>query len=165
MRAFYPINLFVTHGTSAWLGDFWVATGGGLVREVRFGVPAPDHLGDDPLGRDAAGQIREFLDGSRRAFDMPMDWDNMPPGHRAILKTLYETIHWGDYVTYGELAAMAGLPGAARAAETACRMNPFAIVVPAHRVIAAGNRLGGFLGRPDLKTRLLAREGSGPFRA
>ena len=71
---------------------------------------------------------------------------------------------WGDYVTYGALAAMAGYPGAARAAGTACRMNPFVIAVPAHRVIAAGNRLGGFLGRPDIKRRLLEREGSGPFK-
>jgi methylated-DNA-[protein]-cysteine S-methyltransferase len=164
MRALYPINEFVTHGPHTWLGDFWVATRDGLVQEVRFGVPAPEHHGDDPLGRRVTAQIQEFLCGDRRAFDVPLNWSNMPPGHLAILKTLYETIHWGDYVTYGELAAMAGLPGAARAAGTACRMNPFAIVVPAHRVIAAGNRLGGYLGRPDVKTRLLAREGSGPFR-
>jgi methylated-DNA-[protein]-cysteine S-methyltransferase len=158
----HPRN--VTQGPRTWLGNFWVATHHGLVQEVSFGVPPPGREGDDALGRDASRQIKEFLTGDRRAFDLPLDWTVMPPAHRAILKTLYETIHWGDYVTYGELAAMAGYPGAARAAGTACRMNPFALVVPAHRVIAAGNRLGGFLGRPDIKRRLLDREGSGPFK-
>jgi methylated-DNA-[protein]-cysteine S-methyltransferase len=164
MKRYHPEERFVSEGARTWLGNFWVATNGHVVKEIAFGVPAPLHEEDDALGRDVARQIREFLEGERRAFDIPLDWSVMPPAHSAILKTLYETIRWGDVITYGELAAMAGYPGAARAAGTACRMNPFAIVVPAHRVIAAHNRLGGFLGRPDLKRRLLAREGSGPFR-
>jgi len=161
---YHPESLFVSEGASQWLGNFWVATDGRLVQQVAFGTPPPAHSEDDALGRDVARQLHEFLDGDRRSVEAPLDWAGLPPAHHAILQTLYETIHWGDTVAYGELAAMAGFPGAARAAGTACRMNPFAIVVPAHRVIAAGNRLGGFLGRPDLKRRLLAREGSGPFR-
>ncbi len=157
----------VTSGGASWLGHFWVATRNGLVTEIQFGIPEPLHHGDDggdPLGRDVARQVREFLQADRQSFDVPLDWTVLPPAHRDILRTLYECIHWGDTVAYGELAAMAGYPGAARAAGTACRMNPFAIVAPVHRVIAAGGRLGGFAGRPDLKQRLLAREGAGPFK-
>lgn len=156
-------ELHVTSGPATWLGRFWVATRNGLVTEIRFGIPEPHHQRDDPTGRKVAQQIVDFLEADRRRFDVPLDWSVLPPAHSAILRTLYETIHWGDTVAYGELAAMAGYPRAARAAGTACRLNPFAIVVPAHRVIAAGPRLGGYLGRPDLKKKLLAREGSGPF--
>jgi methylated-DNA-[protein]-cysteine S-methyltransferase len=164
MLLYHGDNRFVSEGPRTWLGNFFVVTNGRAVLEVSFGQPLPAYEEDDPLGRRVAREVQEFLEGGRRAFDLPLDWSVVPPAHSAILRTLYETVHWGDTVTYGELAAMAGYPGAARAAGTACRLNPFALVVPAHRVIAAGNRLGGFLGRPDLKRRLLAREGSGPFR-
>jgi O-6-methylguanine DNA methyltransferase len=64
----------------------------------------------------------------------------------------------GEVVTYGELAALAGRPGAARAAGTFCAQNRFAVFVPCHRVVAAGG-LGGYgsLGL-DYKRRLLALE-------
>lgn len=158
------MDMRITQGPRTWLGEFCVGTRYDAVVEINFGGSALHPIDDDSLGREVAAQIHEFLEGDRRAFDMPMDWSVMPPAHAAILRTLYECVHWGDYVAYGELAAMAGLPGAARAAGTACRHNPFAIVVPAHRVIAAGGRIGGYGGRIDIKRKLLAREGLGPFR-
>jgi methylated-DNA-[protein]-cysteine S-methyltransferase len=62
-------------------------------------------------------------------------------------------------LSYGELAALAGSPGAARAAGSFCARNAFSPFVPCHRVVGA-NGLGGFgeLG-PDYKRRLLALEG------
>jgi methylated-DNA-[protein]-cysteine S-methyltransferase len=65
----------------------------------------------------------------------------------------------GEVVTYGELAALAGRPGAARAAGTLCATNRFAVVVPCHRVVGAGG-LGGFgsLGL-EYKRRLLRIDG------
>lgn len=159
-------DILVLEGPTNWLGPFWVASRGGLITEIRFG-PVPERAGrrthDDPLLLSVAVQIQEFLASDRRTFRVPLDWSVLPPGHGAILRTLVESVPWGDVVTYGELAAMAGLPGAARAAGAACRHNPFALVAPAHRVIAAGGRLGGYAGRPDIKKRLLDREGSGPF--
>lgn len=68
-------------------------------------------------------------------------------------------VAWGEVVTYGELAALAGRPGAARAAGSFCARNPYALVVPCHRVLAAGG-IGGY--GPSgvaLKRRLLALEG------
>lgn len=154
----------VTQGPETWLGPFWVATRNGLVTEIRFSEKPPQHAEDDRLGREVASQITQFLCNDRRAFDVPIDWTVMPRAHASILETLYEKVGWGDFVSYGELAAMAGYPGAARAAGTACRNCPWDIVVPAYRVIAAGGHIGGYGGRVGLKRKLLAREGTGPFK-
>ncbi len=67
----------------------------------------------------------------------------------------------GLTISYGELAEEAGHPGAARAAGSSLRRCPIALLIPAHRVIAAGNKPGGWTGRGGLETklRLLAIEG------
>lgn len=61
--------------------------------------------------------------------------------------------------SYGEIAARLGKPGAARAVGGACGANPVPLLVPCHRVLAAGGRLGGFSGGLDWKIRLLRVEG------
>jgi methylated-DNA-[protein]-cysteine S-methyltransferase len=68
------------------------------------------------------------------------------------------TIPWGEVRTYGELAAGLGRPGAARAVGAANGKNPVAILVPCHRVVAAGGQLGGYSGGLALKRELLAHE-------
>lgn len=65
----------------------------------------------------------------------------------------------GEVRSYAELAAMAGAPRAIRAAATAMAMCPAALVVPCHRVVASGMRLGGYGGRVARKRALLALEG------
>ena len=73
-------------------------------------------------------------------------------------------IPFGEVRTYGELAAAIGHPGAARAVGAANARNPVAILVPCHRVVAAGGRLGGYSGGLEVKRRLLATEaGYGPL--
>ena len=68
-------------------------------------------------------------------------------------------IPWGEVVSYGELAALAGRPRAARAAGSFCAENRFALIIPCHRVVAAGG-IGGYgAAGPELKRRLLALEG------
>jgi methylated-DNA-[protein]-cysteine S-methyltransferase len=71
----------------------------------------------------------------------------------------------GDLVTYGELAKRLGEPGAARAVGRALGRNPVPIVVPCHRVVAAGGRTGGFSanGGVSTKMRMLAIEGATLF--
>jgi methylated-DNA-[protein]-cysteine S-methyltransferase len=137
-----PERMRITLGPATWLGRFWVATRGALVTEIQFGVSPPDPQadgapvevhsdpplepvpeGDDPLGQEVARQIVDFLHADRRSFHLPLDWTVLPPAHADILRTLYECIRWGDIVNYGELAAMAGYPGAARAAGTACTIT------------------------------------------
>ena len=79
--------------------------------------------------------------------------------HRSVYQTLRRMAPPGVTTTYGELAAAAGRPGAARAVGTAMARNPVPIVVPCHRVLAAGGGLGGYGGGLDMKRSLLAIEG------
>jgi methylated-DNA-[protein]-cysteine S-methyltransferase len=66
----------------------------------------------------------------------------------------------GQTVSYGELAARAGNPKAARAVGTACARNPVPIVVPCHRVVGSSGSLVGYAGGLERKERLLALEGA-----
>lgn len=70
------------------------------------------------------------------------------------------TIPAGTTVTYGELAARLGRPGAARAVGSAVARNPISIVVPCHRVVGADGSLTGYAGGVEAKRRLLALEGA-----
>jgi methylated-DNA-[protein]-cysteine S-methyltransferase len=76
-------------------------------------------------------------------------------------RQIARTIPPGTTVSYGEIAARLGEPGAARDVGSALGHNPFAIVVPCHRVVAANGKLGGFSARGGVKTklRLLSIEG------
>jgi methylated-DNA-[protein]-cysteine S-methyltransferase len=87
-----------------------------------------------------------------------LDVDGCTPFQRAVIDAL-RAVPYGETVTYGELAALAGHPNAHRAAGSVCAGNRFPIVVPCHRVVAAGS-LGpyGATGT-EYKRRLLALEG------
>ena len=66
----------------------------------------------------------------------------------------------GQTRTYGELARMAGSPGAARAVGQAMARNPWPIIVPCHRVLGSDGALTGFGGGVDMKRRMLQMEGA-----
>jgi len=89
-----------------------------------------------------------------------LDYDGVPAFHRRIYETV-RGIRPGDSMTYGEVAMLAGAPGAARAVGQAMSRNPYAVIVPCHRVVAAGGRVGGFSARGGVgtKLRMLAAEG------
>jgi methylated-DNA-[protein]-cysteine S-methyltransferase len=76
---------------------------------------------------------------------------------RSVWRALLD-IPFGEVRTYGELARALGRPGAARAVGAANGRNPVAILVPCHRVVAAGGRLGGYAGGLETKRKLLAHE-------
>ncbi len=108
----------------------------------------------------AADQLLAYLEGDRRKFDLDLDWQLIGGSHRQVLQATAK-IPWGETVSYGEVAALAGKPGAARAAGTALSRNPIALIVPCHRVIKADGTTGGFGGGANsvaLKKRLLALE-------
>jgi methylated-DNA-[protein]-cysteine S-methyltransferase len=110
---------------------------------------------------ELVGRFRAYFAGERVDFgDVELDLDWMTPFQRSVADTLRE-VPYGETVTYGELAALAGYPNAQRAAGTYCAGNRFGLVVPCHRVVAAGG-LGsyGSLGL-EYKRRLLALEGNG----
>ena len=92
---------------------------------------------------------------------VPLDMDGVPLFHRRVYE-LARSIAPGHTLTYGEIAAQLGEPGSARAVGHALGRNPFAIIVPCHRVLAAGGGLGGFSAPGGVKTKLklLAIEGA-----
>jgi methylated-DNA-[protein]-cysteine S-methyltransferase len=89
-----------------------------------------------------------------------LDMDLVPRFHRRVYEAA-RSIPRGVTMTYGALAARIGAAGSARAVGQALARNPFAIIVPCHRVVAAGGRIGGFSANGGIatKSRLLAIEG------
>lgn len=99
-----------------------------------------------------------------RYDDLELDDTELAPFQRELLAAARSLV-WGEVVTYGGLAALAGRPRAARAAGSFCAANRWSLVVPCHRVVAAGRDEPFALGRygpagPALKRRLLALEGT-----
>ncbi|WP_438027375.1 methylated-DNA--[protein]-cysteine S-methyltransferase [Sorangium sp. So ce233] len=90
-----------------------------------------------------------------------LDMERVPPFHRRVYEVA-RTIPPGATLTYGDIAGRLGARGSARAVGQALGRNPFPIVVPCHRVLAAGGRVGGFSGNGGVTTklRLLAIEGA-----
>jgi methylated-DNA-[protein]-cysteine S-methyltransferase len=110
---------------------------------------------------EVAIEIDEYFRGHRRRFTMPVDLSAVEaPFPRAVYETLHRAVGFGETVSYGELAEMAGRPGAARAVGNAMSRNPVPIVVPCHRVVTSGGRIGGY-GTSGVRTKrfLLALEG------
>lgn len=110
------------------------------------------------LLRDCARQVDEYLRGARRAFDLPL----APEGSEFQRRVWIEIarIPYGQTLSYAELAARAGAPGAARAAGAATGRNPHSIIVPCHRVVGSDGSLTGYAGGIERKTRLLRIEGA-----
>ena len=93
--------------------------------------------------------------------DTPLCMDGVPAFHRQVYE-LVRRIPAGQTLSYGEVAQRLGKPGAARAVGQAMGRNPFPIIVPCHRVLAANGKLGGFtaFGSTDTKQRMLQIEGA-----
>lgn len=118
----------------------------------------------DGAARTAIAGVRGLLSGERvdlRA--LALDLDGVPAFDRRVYDVASE-IPAGRTLTYGAVAGRLGEPGAARAVGAALGRNPVPIIVPCHRVLAAGGRTGGFSapGGATTKRRLLAIEGAAP---
>jgi methylated-DNA-[protein]-cysteine S-methyltransferase len=93
---------------------------------------------------EAMRQLEEYFAGGRHEFDLPVDLQ-MGKFERTMMEALAR-VPYGTTVSYGELATMAGHPGAARAAGNVMRGNQLMIVRPCHRVIGADGSLRGYGG-------------------
>jgi methylated-DNA-[protein]-cysteine S-methyltransferase len=110
----------------------------------RFGgIPA------EPADVDGAW----LLDGSAPVLDLA----GLPPFDRRVYEAV-RRVPAGQTVTYGEVAALVGSPGAARAVGNAMARCPLFPAVPCHRVVRASDGWSGWGGDPAMKRRLLARE-------
>jgi methylated-DNA-[protein]-cysteine S-methyltransferase len=109
----------------------------------------------DPVRRE----LDEYFEGQRQSFDLPMDVALLADFNRRVLRELAR-VPYGEVVTYGELAARAERPRAARAVGTVMNRNPLPIVLPCHRVIGANGSLTGYGGGLPRKEALLRLEGA-----
>ncbi|HEU0012448.1 MAG TPA: methylated-DNA--[protein]-cysteine S-methyltransferase [Longimicrobium sp.] len=119
---------------------------------------------DDPLGWRIAEQLREYFAGKRRDFDLPL-----APGGTAFQNEVWNalrTIPFGETWSYRRLAEAVGRPQAPRAVGQANARNPIPVIIPCHRVLAAGGGLGGYMGSweggpgIEIKRWLLRHEGA-----
>jgi methylated-DNA-[protein]-cysteine S-methyltransferase len=121
------------------------------------GAPAGPPTG---LVHRAADQLSEYFDGRRTTFDLPLAPAGTP-FQRSVWFALAE-IPYGETITYGDLARAVGRPTAFRAVGQANGANPLPIILPCHRVVAAGGGIGGYGGGLTLKRQLLDLEAGGP---
>jgi len=103
----------------------------------------------------ARRQLREFFDGRRSSFSVPL----APEGTEFELRVwgMMRQIPYGETATYGQVAEAVGRPGGAQAVGQACGKNPIGIFTPCHRVVAATG-IGGYGWHPDRKRWLLDLE-------
>jgi methylated-DNA-[protein]-cysteine S-methyltransferase len=112
-----------------------------------------------PARLDAvARQLDDYFAGTRRSFDVALDWRLSAGFRRTVLHRLAEDVGYGRTATYAALAQLAGRPKAVRAVGTACATNPLPVVVPCHRVVRTDGGLGGYGGGIDAKRTLLSLE-------
>lgn len=125
------------------------------------GAALPDPAGFDEL----AHQLEEYFAGHRRTFDETLDLSGARGFTRAALEEI-RRIPYAETAGYGEVAAAAGSPRAARAVGTACATTPISLLVPVHRVVRADGSPGEYGGSPEIKRHLLALEAAhGAVRA
>jgi methylated-DNA-[protein]-cysteine S-methyltransferase len=140
-----------------------IVTDGEHVTEVRYlprsvTAKAPRK---DTVAQFACVELQAWLDDARHVFRVPVKLSGTV--HQIRVWEAMRAIPSGKTWTYGELAARVG--SIARAVGTACGTNPVPILIPCHRVIAAGGALGGFMGSRDgafelgIKRWLLVHEG------
>ncbi|MDE1921668.1 MAG: methylated-DNA--[protein]-cysteine S-methyltransferase [Candidatus Omnitrophica bacterium] len=106
----------------------------------------------------AVKQLEEYFQGKRKTFDLNLEFTGTPFQNR-VWKALAE-IPYGQTVAYKDIAQRINNPKAVRAVGTANGENPFCIIVPCHRVIAADGSIGGYGGGLGVKRRLLEIEQS-----
>ena len=148
---------------------FVAATAAGLVRvsfrqrEASFLAELRRQLGLEPVRSltrtaDIIHQLRAYFAGERRLFDVRVDLRHVTPFQRRVLAAA-AGVPPGQVVSYGEIARRIGQPGGSRAVGQALGRNPVPIVIPCHRVVAAGH-IGGYTGGLAIKRKLLRLEGA-----
>ncbi len=136
------------------------ASGRGLDGWLRRSHPGARCEEGYAANRSAVAQILEYLEGKRERFDLSLDLR----GTEFALSVYREVsrIPYGKTATYSEVARAIGHPKAFRAVGNANAGNPLSLVIPCHRVVAAGGRLGGYGGGLPMKRQLLMMERERP---
>lgn len=106
---------------------------------------------------DIKKQLDEYFAGKRKSFDLPIRFQK--DGFKGEVYKVMKKIPYGKVLSYKEIAEKINRPLASRAVGGACGANTIPIIIPCHRVLATGGKLGGFSGGLDVKKKLLTLEG------
>ena len=159
-------ELVVADGLVVWHDSPWPRARTSLVPSqtpshpgLGHGVPRKGSPERDTFVAEVIARLRRYFEGDCAALEgVPVDLGYETPFLERCATALRATPP-GEVVTYGELAALAGAPGAARAAGSFCARNRLGLFVPCHRVVAAAG-LGSYGSTGvEYKRRLLALEG------
>lgn len=125
-------------------------------------IPGAEPATPTPAITDAVAAVKRYFQGEPTDFSaIKLDLTGQDP----LFKQIYDAarqVGWGHTTTYGALAKQLGAgPEAARDVGQAMAKNPVALIIPCHRVLAAGNKIGGFSapGGSSSKQRMLELEG------
>lgn len=129
------------------------------ITRVNFCEKALNRIAEGSFEEEVLRQFAEYFSGKRQEFDLPY-FATGTPFQLMVWEELLK-IPYGETRSYWELAEAIGKPKAARAVGNALNANPVAIIIPCHRVIASGGKLGGFGGGTELKRQLLELEKRG----
>ena len=132
-----------------------------LGERMRRRFPGAREASPPPHIATAIERIRALLAGESDALeDLPLDMTTVPEFNRRVYE-ITRAIPPGSTLTYGDIAIRLGDRAHARAVGQALGSNPFAPIVPCHRVVSAGGTMHGFsaTGGVTMKLRMLQREG------
>ncbi len=132
------------------------AGGRGFTGWLQGALPLAERVDWLSLLDKVCGELDEYFAGQRRDFEVPVDLRGTA-FQMDVWKALRD-IPFGKTSSYAEVARSLERPRAARPVGTAAGANPVPIVIPCHRLIAAGGKLGGFTGGLEIKRKLLALE-------
>jgi O-6-methylguanine DNA methyltransferase len=140
-------------------GQLWSSDGVVLAHDFHFGAAGLLESSSTVEDSEIVARFAAFFAGEDVSFDdVPLDESSWTPFQHAVA-TVLRGVPRSEVVTYGELAALAGHPGAQRAVGTFCAGNRFMVLVPCHRVVAADG-IGSYgSAGVSVKQRLLALEG------
>ncbi len=143
------------------IGPIGITEDNGFITEIFFGKgeekkPAGYEVEETPLIEKAGEQLREYFDGNRTEFDLPLSLRGTE-FQKSVWDAL-QTIPSGETRSYKDIATQIGKPNATRAVGMANHQNPICIVVPCHRVVGSDGSLTGYGGGLHMKQYLLDLE-------
>jgi methylated-DNA-[protein]-cysteine S-methyltransferase len=141
------------------VGPISVYAKNGKITYLHIGLPAAPVGGDSELVIAALAQVRQYFDGKRKDFDLPVQ-ANGTEFQKAVWQQVAQ-IPFGQTRTYADIAQALGKPLAARAVGGAVGSNPVALIIGCHRVMGASGKITGYSGGSGIPTKrwLLKHEG------
>lgn len=138
------------------IGRIKIAQEGDAIVEINVTDSEKESERETPLIKKTIKELKEYLEGKRKIFDIPIDTQGTEFQEK-VWNALLE-IPYGETKSYEDIAKMVGCPKGARAVGMANHNNKIIIVIPCHRVIGKNGKLVGYAGGLPVKEKLLQIE-------